>query len=64
MRSRCEAPMLQFVRPASAGLTNEYLAEAKSADAVLPNTQPVRSTDAAVCKACLTTSLRIRVYGL
>ena len=31
------APMLQFESPASAGLSNLYLAEAKSADAVLPN---------------------------
>ncbi len=29
--------MLQFESPASAGLSNLYLAEAKSADAVLPN---------------------------
>ena len=31
------APMLRFESPASAGLSNLYLAEAKSADAVLPN---------------------------
>ncbi|MCH4066037.1 MAG: hypothetical protein LKE98_04530 [Lachnospiraceae bacterium] len=37
MRQPVRSTVLQFERSASADRSNEYLAEAKSADAVLPN---------------------------
>ena len=45
MAAGASAPMLRFESPASAGLSNLYLAEAKSADAVLP----VPAADALHC---------------
>ena len=45
---RMRQPVLQFESPASAELSNLYLAEAKSADAVLPN-----AAAGAAAPACL-----------